>query len=162
MEPSKVAAVPSNAKCMGCEYALYGNTTGRCPECGREFKAGDPTTYDLGNSRAANCAVKRMLLCRMLLVIFFALMLGSSQGGAAILMIVVSAIVLLLSILTLYFQTKAALLALGRKEALRYFFAALLLALIWLIGPILIPSLVAIEVRRRVRRELDEAFRMTS
>jgi len=51
------------------------------------------------------------------------------------------------------------LLALGRNEALQYLFAALLLALIWLVGPILIPSLVAIDFRRRVRRDLDEAFR---
>jgi hypothetical protein len=53
--------------------------------------------------------------------------------------------------LTLYFQTRAALLLLGRAEAYRYLFAALFLVPLFLTGPILVPSLVAIELRKRVR-----------
>jgi hypothetical protein len=54
-------------------------------------------------------------------------------------------------VLTLYFQTRAALLLLRPAEAYRYLFAALFLVPLLLTGPILVPSLVAVELRKRIR-----------
>ena len=33
------------ARCLGCGYVLTGLTEQRCPECGREFRIDDPSTY---------------------------------------------------------------------------------------------------------------------
>jgi len=32
-------------RCKGCDYPIRGLRTPRCPECGREFEMGKPTTY---------------------------------------------------------------------------------------------------------------------
>lgn len=39
-----------HASCLGCGYALRELTTNTCPECGRGFDPGDPSTISLGNS----------------------------------------------------------------------------------------------------------------
>src|SRR5688500_3205898 len=33
--------------CLGCSYNLRGLSEPRCPECGREFRPGAPSTYSL-------------------------------------------------------------------------------------------------------------------
>lgn len=63
-----------------------------------------------------------------------------------------ASITLLVGFVTLYFQTRAVNLALGRTEALRYLLIAMFLLFTWLLGPILIPYLVAVEVRNRVKK----------
>ncbi len=141
--------VPRDAQCIACEYALYGNESGRCPECGREFNHADWTTYHSGTSKRAVRAVKRMLFCRMLMMITGCLVIACSAWGEAALGFLAATVVL--ALLTLCFQTMAVQLLLGHDEASKYFFAALFLAPLFLLGPILIPSLVAIELRKRVQ-----------
>ena len=41
----------NGACCLGCGYALRGLPDSVCPECGRGFDPGDPTTFDLYENR---------------------------------------------------------------------------------------------------------------
>jgi len=38
--------LPLTARCLGCDYLLRGLPEPMCPECGRPFDPGDPSTYD--------------------------------------------------------------------------------------------------------------------
>lgn len=144
--------IPHNAQCLGCGYALFGNESGRCPECGRGFDPLDAKTYDRGNSGRALRMVGRMLLWRNATAILWgmAIVAGWVQWKAGEIAWLAMAVVA--GGVTLYFQTRAANLMLGKKEAVRYLVIAIFLLSIWLLGPILIPTLVAIEVRDRIKK----------
>jgi hypothetical protein len=42
-----MSGMPDTAQCRKCGYLLRGLTRNRCPECGQEFRPGDPSTYRL-------------------------------------------------------------------------------------------------------------------
>jgi hypothetical protein len=143
--------VPSKARCIGCGYALCGNTSVRCPECGREFDPADATTFDMGSSRRALKTVEWMRVCLKLEIAFLvtAFLAGTSHFDQVAIWAGLG--MLIAAAATLCLQTYADTLLLGKDEARRYLLAALFLVPFYFIGPILVPRLVEIEVRRRVR-----------
>src|SRR5215211_4188837 len=46
--PSSSVAPPTDARCLGCGYALRALASRRCPECSRAFDAADPWTMAVG------------------------------------------------------------------------------------------------------------------
>ena len=46
--PAVPTAVPDDALCLTCNYALRGLDARRCPECGRAFDPDDPMTMNVG------------------------------------------------------------------------------------------------------------------
>lgn len=47
METTAQWALPDSAVCLDCGYLLRGLRDPICPECGRPFDPGDPTTFNL-------------------------------------------------------------------------------------------------------------------
>jgi len=144
--------VPRDAQCMGCGYALFGNESGRCPECGREFDPLDRKTFDRGNSERADRLVRQMLFWRNVTACIWCMAVVAGLVKWTPGEIGLAVITLMAGAVTLYFQTRSANLMLGRVEAVRYLAMAIFLISIWLLGLILIPTLVGIEVRDRIRR----------
>lgn len=152
METSVHDDVPRDAQCMCCGYALFGNESGRCPECGRGFDPLDRKTFDRGNSERADRLVRQLLLWRNATAFIWCMVVVAGLVKWTPGEIGLAVITLMAGAVTLYFQTRSANLMLGRVEAVRYLAMAIFLLSIWLLGLILIPTLVGIEVRDRIKR----------
>ena len=76
--------LPLEAKCLDCGYLLRGLQESRCPECGKLFVPGDPSTYQLEDlSRWQRCYRRppgRLHLTTICMVTAYALIEASSPG----------------------------------------------------------------------------------
>ena len=55
--------------CVQCGYDLHGNTSNRCPECGRGFDPGDPTTFATDDGRSMRGPLIRLCIGLALLLL---------------------------------------------------------------------------------------------
>jgi hypothetical protein len=60
---------PEPKRCLACGYILDHLPEPRCPECGRPFDPGDPTTFARGAPRGWLSSVAHALLAALLIVV---------------------------------------------------------------------------------------------
>jgi hypothetical protein len=144
--------------CLGCGYCLAHCTTRRCPECGRDFDPNDPATFqpprasreqvmlDLASQRRAHVTFFASLGCMVAGCIFP----DSAVVNALIASFIVGSFIALLAI-----QTRAAMRTLGSRYAIGHLVVALVLSPVGLLGPIVIPFLVSLDLRRVAENRLS-------
>jgi hypothetical protein len=152
MESQPAIQVPDDARCKRCGYWLRGNTSARCPECGREFNPADATTFDYGNWKRANKLVEGMIISLTIEIILVWLLLISGAADLRSFRLVVAIAAALAAVVTVCLQTLAARMLLPKGDAGYYLMASLILVPIIYAGPILIPLIVLHELRSRLRK----------
>ena len=76
------AAIPDEAKCLDCNYALRGISEFRCPECGRPFDPERPLSVNLGRPLGQFARLVLRPMGRLPRVVMWALVVVGVMGPA--------------------------------------------------------------------------------